>query len=190
MAFAIFAVSMTPATVFPGDRAVMSFVAAHRTGALTAVAVVLNFIGSIYGIGTMLPALTVWLWRKDKQLALTLAFTTVALAVLVEEIKLGVARPRPPDQMFAEINMSFPSSHAALVAYFFGWLAVLSRRHTRPAIQSAAAVGLPLLIVLIGVSRVYVGAHWPSDVLAGFCLGLGTLWVVVGACLAKETGQS
>ena len=163
------------AIVFLVDRAVMSFFVDHRTPGLTAAAVILDFIGSVYGIGLMLLCLTVWLWRKDERWAVNLALGTIGLVFLVELIKIGVARPRPQDQLFIEHNFSFPSSHSTLAVFFFGWLTVIVSRYARPAFRSAAMVVLPVLILLIGLSRIYLGAHWPSDVIAGFCLGSGAL---------------
>lgn len=81
--------------------------------------------------------------------------------------------PLPPSH-------SFPSGHAFFAASFFGALAVLiSDRVRRRSIQVAAWVLAVALILLIGLSRVYLGVHYPSDVLAGYAAG--TVWVAAVA---------
>ncbi len=162
----------------PGDRAISNFIAERRTPLLTAVVVGVNFLGSVYSVGIGLLAVMVWGWRHDRRLAWVIVFSTVVLAWTVEVLKFLVSKPRPEDALFIEMNFAFPSSHVAVSAYFFGWLWLLAGRGEPTWWRRAARVGLPILVLMIGFGRVYVGAHWPSDVLGGLLLGLGVLLIV------------
>lgn len=95
-------------------------------------------------------------------------------AVISTLLKQGFERPRP-DVVAPLVDVqtfSFPSGHAMLSAITYLTLgALLSRVHTRRRLKAyllAVAVGMTLLI---GISRVYLGVHWPTDVLAGWCAG-------------------
>lgn len=81
-------------------------------------------------------------------------------------------RPDPAWHAVEAVNASFPSGHAMLSAVVFLTLgALVSRFATRRRIRAWALGTAMLLTLLVGVSRVYLGVHWPSDVLAGWCLG-------------------
>ena len=104
--------------------------------------------------------------------------------LLMSWLKLVFARTRPDlvahsARVFTE---SFPSGHATLSAITYLTLgALLARVQTKPALK-AFSLGVAItLTVLIGVSRVYLGVHWPTDVLAGWCLGAAwaiSCWLV------------
>lgn len=109
---------------------------------------------------------------------------TASNFVLTSVLKVLVARPRPPDfslnpaDMFPLVNQySFPSGHVLFFVVFFGFIAFLAWfvQDSRVRILVIAACGL--LILLIGPSRVYLGAHWASDVLGSYIIG--ALWLVV-----------
>lgn len=97
-------------------------------------------------------------------------------------LKLVIARPRPSDdlvQVMVEYShKSFPSGHVSFFMEFFGFLFFLAYVLLRPAYARRAAFAiLGALIALVGVSRVFMGAHWPSDV-AGAYLS-GGLWLLL-----------
>jgi undecaprenyl-diphosphatase len=91
----------------------------------------------------------------------------MAMAPLAETVlKIGVARPRPE-----AMSYGFPSGHATAAAAYVGALVYLSER-LRPGRRAAVRALAVLVMVLVGVARVMLRAHWPSDVLGGFALGL------------------
>jgi membrane-associated phospholipid phosphatase len=116
-----------------------------------------------------------WLvWKGRRHEAFLFLALTLGGRVLVELQKIALARPRPllSEHLVTVESMSFPSGHAANGLVF--WLAaalLLPSRH-RPAWIAAAA----LLAFLIGLSRVMLGVHWPSDVIGGWAFGL--LWIL------------
>jgi membrane-associated phospholipid phosphatase len=97
-------------------------------------------------------------------------------------LKLISGRPRPNDSLVQIIGgfheLSFPSGHAIFFVELFGFLFfliyVLAKRGLA---RTAALVILAVLIVLVGVSRIYLGAHWPSDVIGGYIAG--SLWLMI-----------
>ena len=95
-------------------------------------------------------------------------------AVLSSLLKLGIDRPRPDlVAHLVEVNTaSFPSGHATLAAVTYLTLgALLSRVEARRSAKIYALTVALTLTFLIGISRVYLGVHWPTDVLAGWCVG-------------------
>lgn len=116
-------------------------------------------------------------WQhKRRQLVLFLLLYALGVLPLEMGAKLAVARPRPRDYLAADpllhSSHGFPSGHALASAALYGMLLVLLRRRVRSRRwQQVITGGILLLILLIGFSRIYIGAHWPSDVLGGFALG-------------------
>ena len=97
-------------------------------------------------------------------------------------IKFLVHRARPTTYQEHEMlikSYSFPSSHAFVAMFFYGLLAYLVFKYLPRRWNIVALVTLISLILLIGVSRVYLGAHFPTDVLAGWLFGGGCLALVI-----------
>ena len=95
-------------------------------------------------------------------------------AVLSSLLKLGIDRPRPDlVAHLVEVNSaSFPSGHATLAAVTYLTLgALLSRVEARWSAKIYVLTVAVALTFLIGISRIYLGVHWPTDVLAGWCVG-------------------
>jgi len=138
-----------------------------------------------------LVAATVFLLRGWRRGAL-LALVTITGAVLLDVgLKALFARVRP--QAFFEYyptptSFSFPSGHALVATCLFGGLAVLVTHRLRARVaQVLVWMGAVTLILLVGVSRIYLGVHYPTDVIGGFAVGV--VWVTavaVGDRLAEH----
>ncbi len=116
------------------------------------------------------------LWKKCRASALTLG-TLMAAAVATDVgLKLLVNRPRPPDPMVSTQLGSFPSGHVIHAVVIFGlvplllWVITSRTGYLRLGFVIFAAV-----VVAVAMSRIALGAHWPSDVLASFFLGASLL---------------
>jgi undecaprenyl-diphosphatase len=145
---------------------------------------VLSYIGSTW-TWTALMAVTVgWLaWRRRPRLAVFAAVTLAASSLLNNLVKVAVDRARPvlPDPVAAAPGLSFPSGHAQSAVVGYGilvlvFLPVLPRRARPVAIALAA-----LMVAAIGFSRIALGVHFVSDVLAGYALGAAWLAAMVAA---------
>ncbi len=117
--------------------------------------------------------LLVLFFRKEKKNAFFFSITMLSSAILTQIIKLIVARPRPELSVVLKDSYSFPSSHAVLSVVFFSLVIYLFKDDIRNKFTKIVFIITNiLLITLVGFSRVYLNAHWLSDVLAGFALGL------------------
>jgi undecaprenyl-diphosphatase len=105
------------------------------------------------------------------------AFTAVSVAggqVLSSLLKLGIDRPRPDlvPHLADVFTLSFPSGHAMLSAVTYLTLGALAARAAPNRAIRVYVIALAVIAtVIVGASRVYLGVHWPSDVLAGWCAG-------------------
>ncbi|WP_406086341.1 phosphatase PAP2 family protein [Kitasatospora purpeofusca] len=97
----------------------------------------------------------------------------------------GFGRPRPPaaDWAFTAHDFAFPSGHAFTAALSAGLLA-LAVAMARPSAARPAATAAAVFAVLIGCTRVYLGVHWPLDVLAGWLLAVA--WLALGVLLFRK----
>jgi undecaprenyl-diphosphatase len=121
---------------------------------------------------TAASVICLWLARRRQQALLML----VAMAggqVLGSLIKLAVHRPRPEivPHLAAETSLSFPSGHAMMSAIAYLTLAMLTTQALPRTARICVLALAVLTTALVGVSRLYLGVHWPSDVLAGWCIG-------------------
>ena len=151
--------------------------------ALRAVAEFMTFIGRS-PVSTLIPAaaiLTLW-FSGRRQLSALLALAALA-RILSPLVKALVDRPRPSDALVNVVyplgDPSFPSGHVLGATLFYAFLIycaedVIAERRLRRVVQAA----LVLVIGLMGYARVQLGAHWPTDVLGGYAMGLLVLTVV------------
>ncbi|MBI4459271.1 MAG: phosphatase PAP2 family protein [Acidobacteria bacterium] len=139
---------------------------------------------SFLGSGNFLAALVAiacltLVWKGRGVTALGLALGWIACGMTVEWLKWLIARDRPPSIRLDEaFGFAFPSGHAARSLFIYAFLFVLcasSRSNSskrRKVLPPLLALIFGFLPVLIGLSRLYLGLHWPSDVLAGWGIGL------------------
>ncbi len=138
----------------------------------------------------VLIAVALLVWRCDHREALVIALVVASGTALGTLAKRVTERPRPPvADAIAELptSFSFPSGHtlAALLLWTVVAFAVLRVARSTWARVLAVGGGL-VLVVLIGTSRVYLGVHWPSDVLASWLLGVAWLSLTLGGFLTWE----
>jgi undecaprenyl-diphosphatase len=177
------------------DHPVASFVAAHRTGALTTVMRAASSAGGpvVLGIFTVAAGVVLGIIWRSRRPVLVAGMIVAGNGVLTLALKQAVARARPPlsGGLAAADGYAFPSGHAATAAAAFGALAFLCggplRAWTaRVALWAAAA----MLAALVGISRIYLGVHWTTDVLGGWAFGALWLAVVVTGSTVLAHGRS
>ncbi|OHB24539.1 MAG: hypothetical protein A2542_03595 [Parcubacteria group bacterium RIFOXYD2_FULL_52_8] len=100
-------------------------------------------------------------------------------------VKHLVARARPVGALLLETGYSFPSGHATVAVALFGFIALIAVREVGSVpCRRLLSAALILLVLLIGVSRVYLGVHFASDILGGFILG--ALWLYAAYVLLTQ----
>lgn len=125
--------------------------------------------------------------QRKRLSALLLVVGLVGGVALSEGLKAAFERQRPPApfQAVETLNASFPSGHALLATVFYLTLGVMLTRAFPRAHLKAFVLGVAMLIaLLVGLTRVYLGAHWAMDVFAGWCAGAAwamALWLVAYA---------
>lgn len=162
--------------------------------AVTWVMLALSKLGSFQAMAPVVLALSVWLIaRKRWRDGVALAVAMVGARLLESNLKLWARRPRPVVDwaLWHETTFAFPSGHALTAVVFWGMLTYLAwhlarGRVTRGVLMSAAAS----LAVLTGMSRIYLGVHHPTDVLAGFLLGGIWLAMMLLATRALHGGRT
>jgi len=112
------------------------------------------------------------LWQRDQPAAVHWLAALGFGAVLTRVLKTALHTPRPTELYTGVSGFSFPSAHATMAAVTYGFLAVLIARELPLTGRRLVYVGAGLVIMLIGASRIYLGAHWLSDVAGGLTLGL------------------
>jgi undecaprenyl-diphosphatase len=149
------------------------------TPGLTRLMQVFSFLGSVAAVTTMcLVAVCVSLYFRHTRTAALLAITMLGVAALDVLLKHAFHRPRPV-AFFGPTpsSYSFPSGHALGSTCFYGILAaILAGRVRGRGAKFCVWITAALLVGMIGLSRIYLGVHYPSDVIAGYCAA--TVWVV------------
>lgn len=107
-------------------------------------------------------------------------------------LKALFRRPRPSvvAHLVAVHSSSFPSAHAMMSAITYLTLAHLVAREAGPALRRSAWCGASLLVVLVGVSRIYLGVHHPTDVLAGWLAGVAWTAAAIPASTRWSLGRA
>jgi membrane-associated phospholipid phosphatase len=175
--------------LWSADLGAVRDVAAQRTAALTEAARLVTWAGSAFVLVPLALIACLALVRAGlRQEALAVALSLGGAMLMSDLVKLLVSRPRPPVEHLQAVNgSSFPSGHATQAsAFWFSLVFVMPAAGASPKATRVAA-GVALLIVLaVAASRVYLGVHYPSDVVAGMLLGAG--WATyVSRCLRPRS---
>lgn len=152
--------------------------ARHAHPQFTSFVAVLTQLGSVYAtLGLGLLASAILYWRGKRPLAWLLAGTVVGERLILDGLKLIVGRPRPDFDLHPVMthSSSFPSGHSANSMAVFVAIALLAA----PTMYRRAALAIAVCAsLLVGMTRPFLGVHWPSDVIGGWTLGL---LIVAGA---------
>jgi len=162
--------------VLPIDTSGYGFMSKHFiSNSLTPVMrLITQFGGTILMIVWALASLVL---IKNKRIAISVVSNLVLIALLNNILKLIVRRARPTGfRLIAETGYSFPSGHSMVSMAFYGYLIYLIYKNVRnKKLRWTLITCFSLLILIIGMSRIYLGVHYTSDVFAGFLFSLGYL---------------
>ena len=172
------------------DNSVLSFFEAIETSALDTFYIIITEMGSVWFLTTLSVILIglLWIKTKDKWGILFFVIAVGGSGLLTWLLKQFYGRGRPSiNEEIDAIGFSFPSGHSMGSLVFYGFIAYfIVRSSQKKVVKILSLVVLGILIILIGTSRIYLGAHFPSDVLAGFIAG--TIWLIL-CLLALEWVQ-
>ncbi len=137
-----------------------------------------NFGGAIF---LSIATIALLLLIKNKKIGLSIFSNIVIITILNQLLKRILRRPRPTEfRIVEETGYSFPSGHSMVSMAFYGYLIYLIYRYIKNKyIKWSLIVLLSILICLIGISRIYLGVHYTSDVLGGFLLSISYLVVYI-----------
>jgi undecaprenyl-diphosphatase len=166
------------------DHAILFWFARHRSPWLTSMMIDVTALGSvtIVTLVTVL-AFAILLAVRDGRGALQLAVASAgtSLRTLVAKSFIERSRPTEVEHLVNVSGFSYPSGHSLAAAALYLTIAIMAERHLRSGpFRVALMVGAIFLIVMVALSRVYLGVHYPSDVLSGVCLGAAWALILTG----------
>ncbi|MEU9860105.1 phosphatase PAP2 family protein [Streptomyces sp. NPDC047971] len=141
-------------------------------------------------------AVVVLWWRRERLLALWLTAASLLTAGIQQGMKWAVGRERPawPDPVDSAHYASFPSGHAMTATVSCGLLLWVLALHWREGWRGWSVIAVTAVVSVLGVgwTRVYLGVHWPSDVVAGWLLGifLVTVSIITFRAYGEGSGRA
>ena len=177
---------------FPGDEDALMRLQSLRSGFLDDTAIWFANLGLPWVFMPAVVALVGCLFLARRYADIVMIIGGLAVIGIGQGLKTLVDRPRP-DYYFVETlpsGLSFPSGHSLLAVIMGGVLIYLVGRWVRPLLlRRAIQTGLVLMVIMMGVSRVYLGAHWPSDVIGAYVFGVMALVGLIGLRNAVATAR-
>lgn len=162
----------------PAEVRAVNTAATWETPLRNSVMLFITFLGNYqFLVPANLLLILFFILRKKKNLAWLVFFIAITGLGLKLLLKALFARPRPDDPIIEGINnFGYPSGHALMAVAFYGLIALLNTEiFSAVFCRRVLCIICILLILLIGFSRLYLRVHYPTDVLAGYCLGIS--WV-------------
>ena len=172
------------------DLRIINLVGQLRTPSINQFMLLITYLakGEIIAIAVIFSLIILFLLRKWSYFNNLLIFV-VGGELFVWIIKNIVERPRPPltESLVIENSFSFPSGHSFIAIAFYGLITFfLFDTFKKKYLKILALILGFILVILIGISRIYLGAHWPSDVLASYASGLAWLSIIITATHIKR----
>ena len=183
MAFIKVYIEYVKNVIYNFDEAIYSFISLYITDNCTKLMTAITHMGSSY-ILTFIAVIIFFVFGANiyfkiyrKLVIYNLALTWIVNEVLKELFK----RERPDILQLVTVNgYSFPSGHSMISMSFYGLLIFIFLRHIDcKHLRVSITAVLGFLIFLIGLSRIYLGVHYASDVIAGFIFGIMWLWLTI-----------
>ena len=162
------------------DAPVYGVVSQFISPGLTKIVTVITHMGSEPVLVSLCVVSCIIIWKLWGWRLMAVNGANLLLASMCNKlIKVLVQRPRPAlEHLVEQGGYSFPSGHSLSAMAFYGLLIIILLARVKGKKKFAAAFLLGLLVLLIGFSRIYVGVHYASDVIAGLCEGFVWLGVV------------
>lgn len=168
------------------DQAVLDFFTNNRVEWLSFFMLIVTYSGSYMLVGglTFLSAVSFYIHKHFSRI-LPLLISVGGSAVTVFIIKNIFHRARPlTEAIYLEASSSFPSGHATMAMALYGFLFYVIWRYDKHHLRNSFIIFLSILIILIGLSRLYLGVHYFSDVLVGYAIGF--IWLLISHSISKS----
>lgn len=166
--------------IMQGDILAYNFISKYLiNNSLTPIIKVITNLGSAsFLIGV---TVLIWLVFKDKKIALFSSLNLVIIAALNQMFKFILQRPRPTElRLINETGYSFPSGHSMISTAFYGYFIYLIYKKVKNKyLKWTLMILLSMIILMIGLSRIYLGVHYASDVLAGILFSISYLMLFI-----------
>ncbi|NIP72443.1 MAG: phosphatase PAP2 family protein, partial [Gammaproteobacteria bacterium] len=160
------------------DATVHNLMRSLRTPWADSLMVAVTMVGDAVVYVPLSAAVLLWLLiRRNTPAAVHWAAAVGFGIVLTQVLKIALQVPRPADLYAGPSSFSFPSGHATMSTVIYGFVAVLLSRELPPRLRRIPYVAAGVIVASIATSRIYLGAHWLSDVLGGLALGLA--WIAL-----------
>ncbi len=185
LAFALLARQLQAGGLAAFDNAVTTWVRAFMSPCLTGWMLLITDLGSLPLVTALTIFTVIYLYaRREWWDGLGITVASLGSWWLEFRLKLVFQRPRPHlPHLTPATGYSFPSGHALVTSALFFTLALVYYRHSASrAGRALVLAGAVLLVLLVGISRVYLGVHYPSDVVAGWAVG-GFWTLLIGILL-------
>jgi membrane-associated phospholipid phosphatase len=159
-------------TLIDADLSVHNMMQGLRNAPADEIMTMITMLGDGAVMIAVAVAMAAWLvWRREWRIAAAVVVTIFAARLFVPLMKLWLQRPRPAELTGLPEVFSFPSGHTTFATVTLGVLAVLATHGLRSWGKAVVFAATGIAIIAISYSRIYLGAHWMSDVLAGFLFG-------------------
>lgn len=157
----------------------------YRTDTLTKVFNIITKLGNWY---TLILITLAFLLLKDKSKFKYISINLLTSSLLNLGLKFIFRRPRPALNLIGATGFSFPSGHSMVSMSFYGFLIyMLLKSKNSNILKIIGTVFLLMIILMIGFSRVYLGAHYMTDVLGGFLVGI--IYLLIFTLIIKKGGK-
>ncbi len=173
------------------DTAVRNYIYGFRSGGLTVFFKAVTYLGNWQTV-TLICLLSLLAPRLRLSFGVPMSAAAILAAMLQKLLKVSFHRARPDLtlHLITQGGYSFPSGHSFTVLIFYGILIFLCRRYVKNKTAANLATALlSCLILAIGFSRIYLGVHYPTDVLGGWALGVCVLMLMISAVLFLQKRQ-
>jgi len=165
--------------IFEFDNTIYRFLVEHRTNYLNIIFKFITQFGSAFCL-TVISILCI-IFIKNKKYKITIPLNLCVIGTLNFIMKNIFDRPRPNElRIIEESGFSFPSGHSMVSMAFYGYfIYIIYKNIQSKKLRNLLCGFLILLIILIGLSRVYLGVHYVSDVIAGICFSIAYLIIMI-----------
>ncbi|MCX6733346.1 MAG: phosphatase PAP2 family protein [Candidatus Peregrinibacteria bacterium] len=169
-------------TIHALDSLVAHFFLSLRTPLLTQVFELITMLGTPITTTVITIIVAAIIYKKHHTYIIPLLTTAIGAGITIYATKIFFHRLRPRDALITEKSFSFPSGHALISMALYGLITYIIYRNYKKKSQKITTISIgTLLIFLIGISRLYLGVHYFSDVIGGYLIG--SIWLAIGIAL-------